>query len=429
MVSLTICSSVGWASAADSGYSGTAQLNTATGTALTSTFADSFSIPTSSYNRYHDANTFSDGIVGFSSLVVTHSDGGFTSAVGLYFSYYFRVDSSVHLVEYGNPSTAYFKVGGLETSTTSFTYTPVSNVYTFTPAAAKSSEGVSIVGRALATEADPLKNVGLFAVGADGTIGKPQSYISIGDAWSYTFCVTNARIVGTTSSAELDALEDMASAIAEQNDILQAMYGDLVAICNSIYQRTGDLLQAQQLTNQYFSQVIPLLNSLKNTTADIYALLQAQFNLLISTIETASTDIQGAISAQTAALIAYLDSVFQAGVNPDTAQRTEDIETGLGSLNDGESTYTSAATERYEALTANFSGFEGDTLSGVALVSNLFKQVWDAFGDYNIVYIFPLTFGLSLVFLGRLSRFHQHEAIRDSRRSRSEGGKSKGKDG
>ena len=362
-------------------------------------------------------------------MVVTHSDGGFTSAVGLYFSYYFRVDSGVHLVEYGNPSTAYFKVGGLETSTTSFTYTPVSNVYTFTPAAVKFSEGVSIVGRALATEGDPLKNVGLFAVGADGTIGKPQSYISIGDAWSYTFCVTNARIVGTTSSAELDALEDMASAIAEQNDILQAMYGDLVAICNSIYQRTGDLLQAQQLTNEYFSQVIPLLNSLKNTTADIYALLQAQFNLLISTIETASTDIQGAISAQTAALIAYLDSVFQAGVNPDTAQRTEDIETGLGSLNDGESTYTSAATERYEALTANFSGFEGDTLSGVALVSNLFKQVWDAFGDYNIVYIFPLTFGLSLVFLGRLSRFHQHEAIRDSRRSRGEGGKSKGKDG
>ena len=375
---------------------------------------------------------FSDltsGNVGFSSWVTSDSGGGFNSAVGLYFSYYFSFKSSANFVEYGNPSVSYFKVGGLETSTTSFTYTPVSNVYTFTPAATKSSEGVSIVGRALATEGDPLKNVGLYAVSSSGSVGRPQSYVKISSADVFTFCITNARIVGVTSSAELDALESMADAIAEQNDILQAMYGDLVAICNSIYQQTGDLLQAQQLTNEYFSQVIPLLNSLKNTTSDIYTLLQAQFNLLISTIETASTDIQGAISAQTAALIAYLDSVFQAGVNPATAQRTEDIETGLGSLNDGESTYTSAATERYEALTANFSGFEGDTLSGVALVSNLFKQVWDAFGDYNIVYIFPLTFGLSLVFLGRLSRFHQHEVIRDSRRSRGEGGKSKGKDG
>ena len=246
--------------------------------------------------------------MGFSSWVTSNSSG-FDSAVGLYFSYYFYVDSSYKLTEYGNPSTSYFKVGGLETSTTSFTYTPVSNVYTFTPAATKSSEGVSIVGRALATEGDPLKNVGLYAVGSGGQIGKPQSYIAVGSPRTATFVITNARIVGVTSSAELDALEDMAGAIAEQNDILQAMYGDLVAICNSIYQKTGDILKAQELANTYFASMIPILNDIKSINSNIYSLLSSQFAALISAVETASADIQAAIAAQTAAIIAYLESI------------------------------------------------------------------------------------------------------------------------
>ena len=343
--------------------------------------------------------------VGLGSLDLSDDGTYYTGAVGVYFSYYISCSSISSLVANPSPPSTRYRnhlgqdgTGDNMVKITSFTPAGI------TPGAASGyTRGYSVNAQFVGSEDAPISFLRV--------VGDSSSVIANCDSSSMVYrgemYFSSLRVVGTETSADLEALEGIADAIAAQSDILQA----------------------QQLTNEYFSQVIPLLNSLKNITSDIYTLLQAQFNLLISTIETASTDIQGAISAQTAALIAYLDSVFQAGVNPDTAQRTEDIETGLGSLNDGESTYTSAATERYEALTANFSGFEGDTLSGVALVSNLFKQVWDAFGDYNIVYIFPLTFGLSLVFLGRLSRFHQHEAIRDSRRSRGEGGKSKGKDG
>lgn len=295
--------------AADGGYSGTSSLNVATGANLTHRLQASFSVPSSSYRKYWDANSFEDGLAGFSSWTIS-PESGFSSAVGLYFSYFMVCgDSAVTFVEHGNPNVSYFKVGGLETSTNSFTYTPVSNVYTFTPAEAKSTEGVSIVGRALATEGDPLKNVGLYAVSSSGVAGVPQSYADFKTSWSFTFCVTNARVVGVTTSAELDALEDMASSIAEQNDILQAMYGDIVAICNSIYQKTGEMVEAQKLANQYFAAMVPILNDIKTTSSNIYALLSSQFAALISAVETASTDIQAAISAQTAAIIAYLESL------------------------------------------------------------------------------------------------------------------------
>lgn len=363
--------------------------------------------------------------VGLGSLDLDDDGLYYTGAVGIYFSYFYEFPFSSVVTRPGAPSTQYKNhlgnVGTGSNDVKSTTFTPAG----ITPGVSSGySYGVSLSASYLGSEEAPISDLRIVG-NANSCVGKMSS----GGAVTGTLHVTSFRVVATETSADLAALEGIADALAAQSDILQAMYGDLVAICNSIYERTGDILETQKLANTYLSGIQSRLSSIRTTTTNIYTLLQSQFALLISTIETASTDVQSAISAQTAALIAYLDSVFQAGVNPDVSQRTDDIETGLGSLNDGESTYTSAATERYEALTANFSGFEGDTLFGVALASNLFKQIWDTFGSYNIVYTFPLTFGLSLVFLGRLSRFHQHEAIRDSRRSRGDGGKSKGKDG
>lgn len=292
--------------AAADAYSGATQVNVAVGN-FSSTQAFSLTIPSTS--KGFTFNAGSPSKAGFSSWVISDSNG-FSSAVGLYFSYYFSLyNSDATIVEYGTPGLSYYKVGGLETSTNTFTYTPVSNVYTFTPAANKSTQGVSIVGRALGVEGDPLKNIGLYAVGSNGAIGVPQSYFSVSSDDLLVMRVTNARAVGVASSAELDALESMADDIAAQNDILQAMYGDLVAICNSIYQKTGDILKAQELANSYFSSMVSILNDIRTTDANIYSLLSSQFAALIAAVETASTDIQAAIAAQTSAIIAYLESI------------------------------------------------------------------------------------------------------------------------
>lgn len=214
-------------------------------------------------------------------------------------------------------------------------------------------------------------------------------------------------------------LEEIAWSVAEQNNILSAMYADILAVCNSIYDRTGSILEAQNLTNQYFAAIIPLLNNISSTTSNIYSLLSTQFSLLISTIESESDDIQSAINAAVDKMIAYLDNVFSSSVNPALPGTSEDINTGVDSWNQAESGYQSTAAERFESITADFSGFSGDVLSGIGLASTLFQRVWNALGAYVVLYTVPLTLSLCLLVVGRVSRSHSRGG---SSKSKEDGG-------
>lgn len=230
--------------------------------------------------------------------------------------------------------------------------------------------------------------------------------------------VPSFRVIQTDASgADLEQLQDIAGGIAKSNQILEAMYGDILAICNSIYERTGSILEAQNLSNQYFASIVPYVKSIDTRINRIYKLLGQQFSLLISTIQTESDDIQATINAAIDKMIAYLDNAFNSSINPALPGTSQDITTNNGTVHNAESDYQSTATERFDSISANFSGFDGSILSGVALGGTLFQRLWNVLGDYVILYTFPLTLSICLVVVGRLSR------------SASRSGGSKKKDG
>lgn len=134
------------------------------------------------------------------------------------------------------------------------------------------------------------------------------------------------RVITSEYSAELDSLSNIADEIAAQSDLLLAMKGDIVGILQDIYEMTGDLWIAQDLTNQYLAAMLPLLEDIDQTTTNIYSLLSSQLRALETAIENAATSIEAAISAQTAAMIAYLESVLNTGneVPDDTYQQQQD---------------------------------------------------------------------------------------------------------
>lgn len=142
------------------------------------------------------------------------------------------------------------------------------------------------------------------------------------------------RVITTQYSAEMEALDNVASEIASQSDILLAMKGDIVAILQDIYAMTGDMYIAQNLLNGYIQQMLPLIQNINQTTTNIYGLLSSQLAALETAIETASTTIEAAIEAQTAAMIAYLDELFDTGneVPDDTYQQQQDAENILNDL-------------------------------------------------------------------------------------------------
>lgn len=284
---------------------------------------------------------------------------------------------------------------------------------TFTPSVSYSSPGITVSGTYSGTEESPISNLFLDW---DGSIAYGYADYRNGNS-TVDVVFTSVRVIASSApSPELSELQNIAQGIAESNQILSAMYGDILAVCNSIYERTGSILEAQNLTNQYFASIIPLLNNISSTTSNIYSLLSTQFSLLISTIQSESDDIQAAINAAIDRMIAYLDNAFSSSINPALPGTSDDINTGVDSWSNAESSYQSNATERFESITADFSGFSGDVLSGIGLASTLFQRVWNALGSYVVLYTVPLTLSLCLLVVGRVSRSH------------SRGGSSKSKD-
>ena len=121
------------------------------------------------------------------------------------------------------------------------------------------------------------------------------------------FYVPSYRVIETSApSADLAELQDIAKGIAESNRILGAMYGDILAVCNSIYERTGSILEAQQLTNQYFATVIPVINSINTNLSNIYGTLNTYFDLVLKAIDNQTVTLDQSIKDAEKALETYL---------------------------------------------------------------------------------------------------------------------------
>lgn len=119
--------------------------------------------------------------------------------------------------------------------------------------------------------------------------------------------ITSLQVIqSSASTAELNQLKDIAAGIAQSNQILSAMYGDILAVCNSIYERTGSILEAQQKTNELFSSIIPILDSLNTNVANIYSTLNTYFNLVIKAIDNQTVTLDQSIKDAEKALETYL---------------------------------------------------------------------------------------------------------------------------
>lgn len=230
------------------------------------------------------------------------------SQSGIYLSFYYgspQTGSQNHA-----PSVSDFKVRYLDSDTSSYKYAPIS-VTLFSPSSSLNSlsDGVTLVSRVTNSPSSPISSVWL----SNGSIdSRNPSFIfnfSPPASASSVLCYTNVtsfRVVSTASNAELDALEDMASNIAAQNQILSQFYGDIVAVCNQIFQRLGDLQAAQEETNRLFSNVISLLNTTNGKLEAINMAMSTYFELLINQLKQEGIDTRTAVADAEARLELYL---------------------------------------------------------------------------------------------------------------------------
>lgn len=244
---------------------------------------------------------------GWRSLTLSSALVPAESQLGIYLSsfYYSSNAGSQSKV----PSKSDFSIRYTDSSTGVGSTLPVSSVSLFEPSSSANSksDGVTVVARLSNSVASPISNVSLYNGSFSSSSNVPAWYFSLtqtGDGVHLN--ITSFRVVSTASNAELDALESMASNIAAQNQILSQFYGDIVAVCNQIYQRLGDLQAAQEEANALFSQVIALLKTSNGKLEAINMAMSTYFELLINQLKQEGIDTRTAIADAEARLEAYL---------------------------------------------------------------------------------------------------------------------------
>lgn len=244
---------------------------------------------------------------GWRSLTLSSSLVPADSQLGVYLSsfYYSSNTGSQSKV----PSKSDFSLRYTDSSTGVGSSSAVSSVSLFEPSSSANSksDGVTVVARLTNSVSSPISNVSIYNGSFSVDYNAPAWFFALTETGdSVHLKVTSFRVVSTSSSAELDALESMASNIAEQNQILSQFYGDIVAVCNQIYSRLGDLQAAQQEANALFSNVIKLLNTTNGKLDAINMAMSTYFELLINQLKQEGIDTRTAIADAEARLEVYL---------------------------------------------------------------------------------------------------------------------------
>lgn len=271
-----------------------------------------------------------------SSILDTSAEGTY----GIYISCFYA--SNAGAKQNHVPSRSDFSLVCTSSNIGGSSSLPVQSVRLFAPSSSYSSlsDGVTVMARFKQSNSDKI-TVWYVYNGSDNLPSWTFDSISGNFTQSVYLCVTNAQVVLTSSNAELDALENMASEISAQSQILSQFYGDIVAVCNQIYKRLGDLQAAQEESNRLFSNVISLLNTTNGKIEAINMAMSTYFELLLNQLMQEGIDIRTAIADAEARLELYLKPMIdyfneleeQTGESASTlSQHKQDID---GFNNDG----------------------------------------------------------------------------------------------
>lgn len=113
------------------------------------------------------------------------------------------------------------------------------------------------------------------------------------------------------------------------------------------------------------------------------------------------------------------------GVLSDNSALNGEIDEAQGNMNDldsVESEWTGSMTSNFDALDLGNFSFPSGLVSGFALITGIFQDLWNSMGEYKILFVFPLTLGVVLLLIGRISKFDGQ----DSSRGQSLTGRSSG---
>lgn len=166
-----------------------------------------------------------------------------------------------------------------------------------------------------------------------------------------------------------------------------AIVSIVVDILNQVRQINGNTSSALSALNEILSQC----RSIKADTSTIISLLNAVKSQLVSLngkVDSIYTLLKDSLANESAAV----------------DQKSEQLGGEIMQRVDSEQYWSDKNTETFNALDLGNFTFGDGVVSALPVVGNLFKGLWDSFGEATLIITFPLMLGVALVIVGRISR-------------------------
>ena len=176
---------------------------------------------------------------------------------------------------------------------------------------------------------------------------------------------------------------------------------------------TGYIVHAadQDVVNQVNAILAEVRKVNGNLTSTLSVLNQILGQCREIKADTASiVSILGLCKDQLVSLNGKVDSIYtllKDSLSDETAvvdQKSEKLGGEIMQRVDSEQYWSDQNTETFNALDLGNFTFGDGVVAALPVVGNLFKGLWDSFGDATLILTFPLMLGVALVIIGRISR-------------------------
>lgn len=182
-----------------------------------------------------------------------------------------------------------------------------------------------------------------------------------------------AFLVGSGDSSVVDFVESILAEVQQIN----ASTGDINTKLSSCLSAINAILEQCKALNVDTDTIISILNAVKSQLVTLNGKVDSIYTLLKDSLKTES-----------------------AAVDKKAQETGEQIMQRV----DSEQYWSDKNTENFDALDMGNWKFGDGVVGALPTVSNLFKGLWDSFGEGVLIFTFPLMLGLALVIIGRISR-------------------------
>lgn len=180
-------------------------------------------------------------------------------------------------------------------------------------------------------------------------------------------------VVDTDNQDVVDVVVDILAHVQQIN----ATTGDINTKLSSCLTALNSILAQCKALNADTDTIISILNAVKSQLVTLNGKVDNIYTLLKDSLKTES-----------------------AAVDKKAQETGEQIMQRV----DSEQYWSDKNTETFNALDIGNFTFGDGVVGTLPTASNLFKGLWDSFGDAVLIFTFPLMLGLALVIIGRISR-------------------------